>query len=262
MKEKPVALVTGASRGIGRGIALRLAREGHAVILTSRTADPAGKDGASAVKRTIERDGGTAAVFRADISDREERRSLVEYVVREFPRIDLLVNNAGVEPAPLDMLESTEERFDQVMAVNLKGPYFLTQAISRLMVERQRHEDPPATRRIIFVTSVQAYMSNPHGAEYCLTKAALHAAMSNYAHRLASHGVLVFEISPGIIESDMSLVHKENIDRQIAAGRLLTSRWGRPDDVAAVVSCIARGDLDYSTGSRIEVGGGLGLRRL
>jgi NAD(P)-dependent dehydrogenase (short-subunit alcohol dehydrogenase family) len=260
MTGKPVALVTGASRGIGLGIALRLGRDGHAVIISSRTADPA-KGGASKAKRTIERDGGTAAVFRADISDREERRSLVEFVEREFPRIDLLVNNAGVEPAPLDMLESTEERFDQVMAVNLKGPYFLTQAISRRMIEGQR-QDPHATRRIIFVTSVQAYMSNPHGAEYCLTKAALHAAMRNYAHRLAAHGVLVFEISPGIIESDMSLVHKENIDRQIAAGRLLTSRWGRPDDVAAVVSSIARGDLDYSTGSTIEVGGGLGLRRL
>ena len=262
MKDNPVALVTGASRGIGRGIALRLAQDGYAVIITSRTADPAAAgEGAFTVKRTIERAGGTAEVFRADISDREERQSLVTFVEREFPRIDLLVNNAGIEPVPVDMLDSTEGRYKQVMAVNLEGPYFLTQKIARLMIEQQRR-GPAATPRIVFITSVQAYMSNPFGAEYCLTKAALHAAMKNYAHRLAAHRIMVFEVSPGIIESDMSLVHKENIDKQIAAGRLLTPRWGQPEDVAAVVSAIARGDLDYSTGTTIEVGGGLGLRRL
>ena len=271
--EHPVALVTGASRGIGRGIALRLAREGHTVIINSRTAVPAGAQSpAYLVQKTIEDAGGRAVLFRADISIPAERQALAEFAERELGGIDLLVNNAGIEPELLDMLEAGEERFDRVMAVNLKGPYFLTQAVALGMIARwrrgpaaaagERQGDSSVRGRIVFVTSVQAYMTNPFGAEYCLTKAALHAAMKNYAHRLAEHGIPVFEISPGIIESDMSLVHKESIDRLIAAGRLLTPRWGRPEDVAAVVAAIGRGDLDYSTGTTIEVGGGLGLRRL
>jgi 3-oxoacyl-[acyl-carrier protein] reductase len=252
MSGVPVALVTGASRGIGRGIALRLAREGYVVVLNSRTADPANLEkGAYEVKRCIEAAGGKAAVFRADISSAQERRSLVEFLDREFERLDLLVNNAGIEP----------ERLERVLAVNLKGPYFLTQALARRMIGF-REQGLVSVPRIVFVTSVQAYMANPTGAEYCLSKAALHMAVKAFAVRLGPDGIPVFEISPGIIESDMSLVHKQNIDRLIASGRLPTARWGQPEDVAALVAAIARGDLDYSTGSTIEVGGGLGLQRL
>jgi 3-oxoacyl-[acyl-carrier protein] reductase len=262
MSGVPVALVTGASRGIGRGIALRLAREGYVVVLNSRTADPANLEkGAYEVKRCIEAAGGKAAVFRADISSAQERRSLVEFLDREFERLDLLVNNAGIEPEPLDLLEGTEERLERVLAVNLKGPYFLTQALARRMIGF-REQGLVSVPRIVFVTSVQAYMANPTGAEYCLSKAALHMAVKAFAVRLGPDGIPVFEISPGIIESDMSLVHKQNIDRLIASGRLPTARWGQPEDVAALVAAIARGDLDYSTGSTIEVGGGLGLQRL
>ena len=262
MTDNRVALITGASRGIGRGIALRLAADGYAIIINGKTADPAVTEtGACAVKREIDAADGTAVVFRADISVAAEREALADFTEREYGCVDLLVNNAGVEPEVMDMLESDEERFDRVFSTNLKGPYFLTQAIARLMLSRKRTH-PASTPRIVFITSVQAYMTNPTGAEYCLTKAALHAAMLNYAHRLGPAGIVLFEISPGIIESDMSLVHKKNIDRTIASGGLLTSRWGKPDDVAAVVSSIARGDLDYSTGTTIEVGGGLGLRRL
>ena len=262
MNGVPVALVTGASRGIGRGIALRLAREGYVVVLNSRTADPANLEkGAYEVKRCIEAAGGKAAIVRADISSAQERRSLVEFLDREFERLDLLVNNAGIEPEPLDLLEGTEERLERVLAVNLKGPYFLTQALARRMIGF-REQGLVSVPRIVFVTSVQAYMANPTGAEYCLSKAALHMAVKAFAVRLGPSGIPVFEISPGIIESDMSLVHKPNIDRMIASGRLPTARWGRPEDVAALVAAIARGELDYSTGSTIEVGGGLGLQRL
>ncbi len=257
-----VGLVTGASRGIGREIALRLAGEGYTVIINSRTADPRERGrGAFEVRDRIERSGGKAVVFRADLSSREERAALLAFLDGEFPSLDLLVNNAGIEPEQRDMLESDEERFDRVFAVNLKGPYFLTQQVARRMVEARRR-DPGRTARIVFITSVQAYMTNPRGAEYCMTKAALHMAMATYAHRLAEHSVHVFEISPGIIETDMSLIHREAIQRTIASGRLLNPRWGKPADVAALVSVIARGDLDYSSGSTIEVGGGLGLRRL
>ena len=171
------------------------------------------------------------------------------------------MNNAGIEPPPVDILDSTEDRFDGVFAVNLRGPYFLTQQVARRMIEA-RTGDPGRAARIVFITSVQAYMPSTHGAEYGMTKAALHMAMTAYACRLAEHGIAVFEISPGVIETDMSRIHREAIDRMIASGRLLTRRWGQPDEVAALVSTIARGDLDYSTGSRIEVGGGLGLQRL
>jgi NAD(P)-dependent dehydrogenase (short-subunit alcohol dehydrogenase family) len=257
-----VALVTGASRGIGRAVALRLARDGFTVIVTSRTADPADRTrGAYEVRDLIEREGGKAAVFRADVSSGAERAALLDFVDREYPSIDLLVNNAGIEPPPVDMLDSTEDRFDNVFSVNLRGPYFLTQQVARRMVQA-RAGDPGRAARIVFVTSVQAYMLSTHGAEYGMTKAALHAAMTAYACRLAEHGIAVFEISPGIIETDMSKIHRESIDRMIAAGRLLTRRWGQPEEVAALVSAIARGDLDYSTGTRIEVGGGLGLQRL
>jgi len=262
MKDIPAALVTGASRGIGRGIALRLAREGYAVVLNSRTADPAERTrGLYEVQRTIEAAGGKAAVFRADLSSAAERQALVGFLDREFPRLDLLVNNAGIEPEPLDMLDGPEERLERVLAVNLKGPYFLTQALARRMIGFRARE-PGRVARIVFITSVQAYMANPTGAEYCLSKAALHMAVKAFAVRLGASGIPVFEISPGIIESDMSLVHKANIDRMIASGRLPTARWGQPEDVAALVAAIARGELDYSTGSTIEVGGGLGLQRL
>jgi NAD(P)-dependent dehydrogenase (short-subunit alcohol dehydrogenase family) len=186
---------------------------------------------------------------------------MVGFLDREFPRLDLLVNNAGIEPEPLDMLDGPEERLERVLAVNLKGPYFLTQALARRMIGF-RPREPGRVARIVFITSVQAYMANPTGAEYCLSKAALHMAVKAFAVRLGASGIPVFEISPGIIESDMSLVHKANIDRMIASGRLPTARWGQPEDVAALVAAIARGELDYSTGSTIEVGGGLGLQRL
>ena len=261
--EKPgVALVTGSSRGIGRGIALRLARDGFTVIITSRTADPGVRDrGAFEVCDRIEREGGKAVVFRADISSGAERAALLDFVDKEFGAVDLLVNNAGIEPEPMDMLESTEDRFDRVFSVNLKGPYFLTQQVARRMIEA-RKRSPDRTGRIVFITSVQAYLTNPRGAEYTLTKAALHMAMLDFAHRLGEHGIHVFEISPGVIETDMSTVHRASIDRMIDSGRLVTPRWGQPEDVAALVSTIGRGDLDYSSGSTIEVGGGLGLRRL
>jgi 3-oxoacyl-[acyl-carrier protein] reductase len=257
-----VALVTGGSRGIGRGIALRLARDGYTVIVTSRTADPDDRSrGAAEVKAAIRREGGRAEIFRADLSSVAERAALVDFLDRSFPPLDLLVNNAGIEPEAKDLLESSEERFDRVFSVNLKGPYFLTQQIARRMVEA-RAKDPTRVARIVFITSVQAYMVSPFGAEYGMTKAALHAAMTAYAQRLAEHGITVFEISPGVIETDMSSIHRKAIDGMIAAGKMLTRRWGQPDDVAALVSAMARGDLDYSTGSRIEVGGGLGLQRL
>ena len=262
INNKPVALITGASRGIGRGIAIRLAKDGYHVIINSRTADPNNfEKGAYEVKKKIEDSGGSAVICRADISSTEERDSMISFIDSDIKKVDLLVNNAGIEPTPLDMLESSLERFDNVFSINLKGPYFLTQQIAKRMVTWKKNNVTP-TPRIIFITSVQAYMPSTYGAEYGMTKAALHFVMQAYAIRLGEYGINAYEISPGVIVSDMTSVHTDKINKKIAEGRMVTSRWGQPKEIAALVSTIGRGDLDYSTGSTIEVGGGLGLRRL
>jgi NAD(P)-dependent dehydrogenase (short-subunit alcohol dehydrogenase family) len=261
-KGRPLALVTGSSRGIGRGIALRLARDGFDLIINGVQADPqVTSSGAYSVKNLAEKQGVQAEVFRADISKTEDREKMLSFIEKKFGRIDLLVNNAGIEPQPLDMLQSEENRFERVVRVNLQGPYFLTQQVARRMISWKEDGRIPQGR-IVFITSVQGYMTNPNGSEYCLTKAALSMAVKLYAHRLGEHGIPVIEIRPGIIRSDMSLVHKEAIDRMIAEGRLVTPRWGKAEDVACIVAAFSRGELDYSTGETIEVGGGLGLRRL
>ena len=261
--ETPVALVTGSARGIGRGIALRLARDGFLVVVHGVAPfEPDADRGGGEVLRAIEAAGGQAVFFRADVSLETDRQALVEFVDLEFGRIDLLVNNAGVAPRQrADLLDATLESYDRVMDVNLRGPYFLTQAVARRMVAWQRR-GRVETSRIAFVTSISAYTSSPTRGEYCVSKAGLSMAAKLFADRLAEDGIPVVEIAPGLIETDMTRAAKATYDVRIADGLLPTKRWGCPDDVAKVVSAFARGDLDYATGQRIEVGGGFGLRRL
>jgi 3-oxoacyl-[acyl-carrier protein] reductase len=259
----PVALVTGAGQGIGRGIALQLAADGYCVVINDVVADPSKTDaGAYEVKAAIEKAGGRAEVCRADISSADDRRALVDFVAAKLGRIDLLVNNAGVGVKERkDLLEATEESYDRVMAINLKGPHFLTQAVAARMIEWKK-AGVVAHPRIVFITSISVYTSSPNRGEYCVSKAGLSMVTKLYADRLAEFGIPVIEIRPGIIETPMTAVVKQKYDAMIAGGLLPTARWGRPDDVARVVSAFARGDLDYSTGQAIEVGGGFGLRRL
>ncbi|MCD6288223.1 MAG: 3-ketoacyl-ACP reductase [Candidatus Hydrogenedentes bacterium] len=258
-----VALVTGSGQGIGRGIAIKLAQDGFTVILNSRRADPANTEwGPYEVKAVIETDGGKADVVKADVSDAADRERIAEFISSRYGRLDLLVNNAGVAPKERkDILDASQESFDRVLGINLRGPYFLTQLIARKMIEWKNNgtvEQP----RIAFITSISAYTSSPSRGEYCVSKAGLSMAAKLYAHRLAEYGIPVIEIQPGIIETPMTSGVKEKYDALIADGLLLTKRWGRPEDVAALVSAFARGDLDYSTGESIEVGGGFGLLRL
>jgi NAD(P)-dependent dehydrogenase (short-subunit alcohol dehydrogenase family) len=183
ISKNPVALVTGSSRGIGRGVALRLAREGFTLVINGVTADPSVRTkGAYHVKHLIESEGGNAEVFRADISSSEDREAMVSFIEKEFGRIDLLVNNAGIEPEKLDILESSEHRFLHVFSINLQGPYFLTQQIAKRMI-KLKTQGVINKGRIVFITSVQGYMSNPGGGEYCMTKAALGMAAKLFAHR-------------------------------------------------------------------------------
>ncbi len=259
----PVALVTGAGQGIGRGIALQLAADGYLAVVNDVVADAANTEsGAHEVKATIEARGGRAHVVRADIADAVQRAAMVDEVAERFGRLDLLVNNAGVAPRERrDVLEATEESYDRVMGINLRGPYFLTQLAARRMIEWKRAGVVPIPR-IVFITSISAYTSSPSRGEYCISKAGLSMAAKLYADRLAEFGIPVIEIRPGIIETPMTAAVKEKYDRMIAEGLLPTKRWGRPEDVAKVVGAVARGELDYSTGQAIEVGGGFGVRRL
>lgn len=264
MENGRVALVTGAGQGIGRGIALRLAEDGFRVVINDVVADESNVErGAYEVKRTIEAAGGHADVYRADIAKSKERAAMVDFVADRFGRVDLLVNNAGIAPKERkDILEATEESFERLIAVNLQGPYFLTQAVANRMIA-WKQEGVIDTGRIAFITSISAYTSSPSRGEYCVSKAGLQMAALLYADRLAEYGIPVLAIAPGIIETAMTSVVKEKYDRLIfEEGLLPTKRWGQPDDIAKVIAAFARGDLDYSTGQQLEVGGGFGIRRL
>jgi len=262
VSKSPVALITGAGQGIGRGIALRLAAEGFAVAVNDVVADPDADRGAYEVQRTIHAAGGAADVFKADVASPPDRLAMLQAVDQRFGRIDLLVNNAGVAPKERkDLLETSEESFERLIRINLQGPTFLTQEVGRRMIDWQKAGAIPRGR-VVFISSISAYTSSPSRAEYCISKAGLAMAATLFAHRLGEHGIPVLQIAPGIIQTPMTAVVKDKYDRLIADGLLVTPRWGTPDDVARVVAAFARGDLDYSTGACIEIGGGFGIPRL
>jgi 3-oxoacyl-[acyl-carrier protein] reductase len=243
---KPVALVTGASRGIGRGIAIELAKT-HQVVATYRDR----RDAAESLAAETGAD-----IVRSDIASADDRRALVEYVRSEHGRLDLLVNNAGMAPRQRrDILEVTIESFDELIATNLKGPHFLTQEVARWMVD-QGHG------RIVFVTSISSYTASVNRAEYCISKAGLSMSVALYAARLAKHNVQVFEVRPGVIRTDMISAVEKTYEEKIAGGLLPQPRMGEPVDIARAVRAVADGLLDYSTGQVINVDGGFHLRTL
>ncbi len=258
MISQPSALVTGAGRGIGRAIALRLAEAGYAVAANYR----ADKAAAESLEREIRDKGGRCEPVQADISSAADRGRLVDFCRERLGRLDLLVNNAAQAPSRRsDMLEAAEESFDHMVAVNLKGPYFLTQQVSNWMLAQLKENSIPAGR-IVFITSLSAYTSSTNRGDYCVSKAGLSMAASLYADRLAGTGIVVIEVRPGIILTDMVAAVKDVYDRKIAEGLVPQRRWGYPDDVARVVRSIAEGNFDFSTGAQIEVSGGWQLRRL
>ena len=256
--QQPVALVTGAARGIGRAIALQLARDGCAVVINFVSSTQQAEE----LRQTITSAGGSAECVRADVSSADDRRALVESVRQRFGRIDLLVNNAGVAPAQrADLLDATEDSFTRLIDVNLRGPYFLTQAVARWMIELKQQR-AIGRGRIVFITSVSAYAASTNRGDYCISKAGLSMAAQLWAARLAEFDIPVIEVRPGVIATDMTSGVKEKYDKLIADGLLPQPRWGTPEDVARAVSAFARGDLDYSTGVAIDVSGGFQIRRL
>ena len=253
-----VALVTGASRGIGRAIAVALAGQGWAVGINYRGNAKAAAETLSLVEKA----GGRGVILQADIADTHDRSRLVEQTLASLGRIDLLVNNAGMAPRlRADVLETTEASYDEVMAVNLKGPFFLTQRVANVMIEllRARVIERP---KIINIGSMSAYTSSVNRAEYCLSKAGLAMMTALYADRLAEYGIDVHEVRPGIIETDMTSAVQAKYERLIAEGLTPIQRWGQPDDVARAVVAIAQDQFPFSTGEVINVDGGFHLRRL
>lgn len=252
------ALITGAGRGIGRGIALALAEKGWNIVVNYRSNAQAASETVEMVKQA----GGDGLAVQANIAEAADREQLVDETVGSFGRIDLLVNNAGMAPrARTDILEVSEESYDEVMAVNLKGPFFLTQTVARTMLEQKQLGliDAP---KIINIGSLSSYTSSPSRPEYCLSKAGLSMMTALYADRLAEYGINVYEIRPGIIETDMTSVVKEKYDTLIGEGLTPIRRWGQPDDIARAVVAIAEGLFPFSTGEIINVDGGFHLRRL
>jgi len=254
----PVALVTGGTRGIGLGIARALAGDGFDIAVCGVRPEP---DAAAALE-TLRATGRDVAYVRADVGVREDRARLIDAVRARFGRLHVLVNNAGMAPTERrDILEATEESFDRVLRVNLQGPYFLTQAAANWMIA-QRSADPSWRGAIVNIGSVSATTASVNRGEYCVSKAGLGMATALWAARLGQFDIPVYEVRPGIIETDMTAGVKEKYDRLIASGLLVQPRWGSADDVGRAVAALARGDLAYSTGQVLDVDGGLSLRRL
>jgi len=249
-----IALVTGAARGIGRGIAIALAQNFWRVVINYR----GNADAATEALHLVVQAGGQGIVVQGDVSVTQDRNRLVAATLEKFGRIDLLVNNAGMAPrVRTDMLLVGEASYDEVMATNLKGPFFLTQLVANKIIELQT---PNA--KIVNIGSLSAYASSPNRAEYCISKAGVSMMTTLFADRLSEFGINVYEIRPGVIETELTSVVKTKYDKLIAEGIFPIKRWGQPDDVARAVVAIAEDALPYSTGEIISVDGGFHLRRL
>jgi NAD(P)-dependent dehydrogenase (short-subunit alcohol dehydrogenase family) len=253
-----VAIVTGASRGIGRGIAAALGQRGWTVVINYRGNAVAAQESAAAVTQV----GGHSLVVQADIGAAPDRDFLVRETLEKCGRIDLLVNNAGMAPRQrTDLLQTTENSYDEVMATNLKGPFFLTQKVANAMIDLIQ-QGLLSRPKIINIGSVSAYTASVNRGEYCISKAGMGMMTALFADRLAEFGILVYEVRPGVINTDMTSVVKERYDALIDGGLTPVKRWGEPEDVARAVLAIAEGYLPFSTGEIINVDGGFHLRRL
>lgn len=263
MRERPCALVTGASRGIGRAVALALAREGYDIAGNATGYHPDDPSRGLAKTDVLCREAGVSFLpLPGDVADLDGHEALVRAAVERFGSIDLLVNNAGVAPLQRrDFMDTTPESYDRVMGINLRGPFFLTQLVARHMVEAGTGHAPPLPA-IIFITSISADTSSPDRGEYCISKAGLSMLARICAHGLASRGIMVYEVRPGVIRTDMTSGVQEKYDALIAQGLIPQDRWGEPEDVARAVAALARGDFAYSTGSVFEVSGGMNIKRL
>jgi 3-oxoacyl-[acyl-carrier protein] reductase len=256
--DKKIAIITGSGRGIGRGIAIQLAYSGWTILIN----DVGSPEPSHETLELVRAAGSDGMIVLADVTSSADRERLVDEALNSFGRIDLLVNNAGIGPKQrLDILETSEQSMNEVLGVNLIGPFFLTQLVARKMIElvdQKRVEHP----KIVNIGSISAFTSSVSRAEYCISKAGVAMTTLLYADRLAKHGINVYEIRPGIIETPMTAGVKDKYDKLIAEGITPIQRWGQPEDIGKAISAIAQGYLPFSTGQVINVDGGFHIQRL
>jgi 3-oxoacyl-[acyl-carrier protein] reductase len=259
MNDNPVAVITGASRGIGRAVAISLAAEGYDIAAIARSVDSEGMEN---LGPEVEKRGAQFFPIGLDISCTCCQDEVVSNILQRYGRIDILINNAGVAPLLRnDVLDMTEESYDRVMNINLKGPMFFAQKIAKEMIwlKQTMNDYKPV---IVFITSVSAVLSSTNRAEYCVSKAGLSMASTVFADRLSREEILVYEVRPGVIETDMTAKIKDKYDKLINDGLVPQKRWGHPVDIGKAVASIARGDWSFSTGMVFEISGGLNIHKL
>ncbi len=260
MIEQKVALITGGSRGIGRAICMELAGAGYAILVNFNENLAAAEE----TRKAVEQLGAPAEICQADVTARSHRDLLVQFTMERFGRIDLLVNNAGIAPkVRKDILETEEDSFDAVLGANLRAPYFLTQRVARRMIELIESKSIDGAA-IVNISSLRSYTAARNYGEYCISKAGLSMVTRLFAVRLAECGINVYEISPGIIETDMTSVGmvRNHYNAKLADGMSPINRWGTPKEVALAVAAIATGHFPFSTGLVLHIDGGWHLREL
>ncbi len=263
MSNVPAVLVTGASRGLGRAIAQQCARSGYSVGLHYADNETAARETLGLCQSSAIHPAQRFATLRGNLAEARARTTIFEQALSAFGRLDALVNNAGMAPrARADMADMTEASYDEVMTVNLKGPFFLSQLAANYWLKHRDQCGLGGGRKLVFITSISAETASINRGEYCLSKAALAMAAQLWALRLAESGVQVFDIRPGIMETDMTAGVKQKYDQLIAGGLVPQMRWGQPEEVGLAVAAILAGHFPFSTGTVIHVDGGLHLRRL
>lgn len=258
----PVALVTGGSRGLGRGVCLELAKAGWSVAINYAGNQTAAKECADLCATVAPKPTQRFLPLQGDISDSISRAHLLPGVLAAFGRIDSLVNNAGIAPTVrADITTADEASFDLLIGTNVKGPYFLTQQVANHWLATP---EPAATRyrSVVFVTSISAHTASVNRGDYCVAKASLSMAVQLWASRLAAHDVCVYEVRPGIMKTDMTAGVTGKYDALIAQGLVPQPRWGTAEDVGLAVTALANGSFPFSTGTVIDVDGGFQIRRL
>jgi 3-oxoacyl-[acyl-carrier protein] reductase len=254
-----VGVVTGGGRGIGRGIVLSLAELGFALVVNYRSDRESAEE---TCRDALARGSPRADAIRANVADLDEGRQLLDTAIERHGALDLWVNNAGIAPERRqDLLETSPESWEKVVSTNLKGPFFLTQGVANAMIGQSaagKVEQP----QIVFITSISSTFASVSRAEYCVAKAGLSMTVQLFAVRLAGQGIRVYEIRPGLIETEMTRPVHDVYSSRIAEGLTPIRRWGTPEDVGRAVAAIASGAFPYSTGAVLDVDGGLHLRVL
>jgi NAD(P)-dependent dehydrogenase (short-subunit alcohol dehydrogenase family) len=263
MPPVPVVLITGASRGLGRGIAIEAAAEGLSVAINYASNAGAADETAELCRRAARNDAQAFVPVRGDISQRDDRATLIAQTIETFGRIDALVNNAGMAPrVRADLTETSEASFEELLRVNLQGPFFLTQAVANHWLGTPHEPALPGGFKVVFVTSISADTASINRGEYCISKAGLAMASQLWAVRLAGEGVQVLELRPGIMATDMTAGVKDKYDTLIAAGLVPQRRWGTAEDVGRAVRAVLAGHFPFTTGDVIHLDGGFHIRRL